>query len=141
MSSTLVAVLLIALIAALIGVAASATGYGGFSLPAALVGFLSMPAQTAVLHGLVAQPAARHSDSGAAPAADTYCAGVAAGHLAEPGHAPQTAVLVAVMAALAIGSVIGVRLHHRVRADRLVYPVALASMASAAWLFRSAIGS
>ncbi|HPZ50897.1 MAG TPA: hypothetical protein PLA44_13685 [Propionibacteriaceae bacterium] len=129
MSSTLVAVLLIALIAALIGVAASATGYGGFSLPAALVGFLSMPAQTAVLHGLVAQPAARHSDSGAA------------GHLAEPGHAPQPGVLVAVMAALAIGSVIGVRLHHRVRADRLVYPVALASMASAAWLFRSAIGS
>ncbi|HPZ51123.1 MAG TPA: hypothetical protein PLA44_14820, partial [Propionibacteriaceae bacterium] len=49
------------------------------------------------------------------------------------------AILLTAMGALAVGSYLGVALHHRIAAARLVYPVAVASMASAAWLFWSAL--
>ena len=221
MSGAVVTLVLIALIAALIGLVASATGYGGFLLPAALVAILGMAPQTAVLHGLVASllpgilavglhlrrtrraevwPLAGWLSLGTLPGlviaravadrvdpmgltfvlatlvlvsaalivvnqrirgsaserpgrvvpgwvtptpaktvaipptrpALSAAAGIA---LLSTRGALDPAILLTAMTALAVGSYVGVWLHHRIRSSRLVYPVAAASIASALWLF------
>lgn len=255
MSGAVVTLVLIALIAALIGLVASATGYGGFLLPAALVAILGMAPQTAVLHGLVASllpgilavglhlrrtrraevwPLAGWLSLGTLPGLviaravadrvdpmgltfvlatlvlvsaalivvnqrirgsaserpgrvvpgwvtpaaalgaglvggmatvfagvggplitlpvllmlglplttaliasmiNAQVAAVAGIALLSTRGALDPAILLTAMTALAVGSYVGVWLHHRIRSSRLVYPVAAASIASALWLF------